>query len=225
MNRLTPAYEIKRASVDTEGVFTGYASTFNGGPDAYGDVIAPGAFAKSLAKHKADDSTPAMLWQHNAEEPIGRWLSITEDSNGLAVKGKLVPTTQRGAEALDLLRAGALNGLSIGFTTPKGGYTSGPTGRRLTEVELWEVSLVTFPANTAARVIEVRSIRSIRDFEEHLRESGFAKAAARKLAAGGFPALNGREPGDAGLDELAALLNKRTVELETTLNRKQSYGY
>ena len=219
--RLSPAFEIKRASVETDGTFTGYASTFNGTPDSYGDVIAPGAFAKSLATHKAAGTVPAMLWQHESDQPIGRWLSAAEDSAGLAVTGKLTTTTQRGAEALALLRDGAIRGLSIGFTVAPGGAMHAPTGRRLTELELWEVSLVTFPANAAARVTEVRSIR---EFEGHLRDVGFSRAAARKLAAGGWPALDGRDAHDAGFEELASLLSTRSTELDNLL-RKMNHGF
>lgn len=221
MNRLSPTFEIKRASVETDGTFAGYASTFNGPADAYGDIIAPGAFTKSLQKHKAEGTQPAMLWQHAPDEPIGTWTAITEDSHGLVVSGQLATKTRRGAEALDLLRQKALNGLSIGFVVPTGGATNGPNGRRLTELELWEVSLVTFPANTAARVIEVRSLRS---FEEHLRDSGFNRAAARKLAEGGWPALDGRESDDSGVNELTALVNRRSAELDRIL-RTKAHGH
>jgi uncharacterized protein len=222
MNRLSPAYEIKRATVQADGTFTGYASTFDGPADAYGDTIARGAFTKSLAKHKAEGTAPAMLWQHHPDEPIGTWLSFTEDAAGLAVTGKLATGTTKGAEAHDLLKQKAITGLSIGFVIPKGGATNGPKGRRLTELELWEVSLVTFPANTAARVIEVRSIK---EFEAHLRDSGFPKAAALKLASGGWPALDGRDAHQMdGLHELTALVNRRSAELDRIL-RTKAHGH
>lgn len=133
---------------------------------------------------------PAMLWQHDATEPIGVWQDIREDATGLLVRGSLNLETARGKEASALVRQGALNGLSIGFMTPDGGATfDRQTGNRiLTAIDLWEVSLVTFPANTAAR-LDGASVATRQAFETLLREVGFAKGAAKKLSHGGWPAL------------------------------------
>lgn len=114
--RLSPAVAFKTAGVDKAGLFSGYASTFNGPADAYGDVIAPGAFSKTLASGRV----PAMLWAHDPSEPIGKWLSLTEDRLGLRVEGKLTLGTKRGVEAHALMLDRAL-GLSIGFRNPMQG--------------------------------------------------------------------------------------------------------
>jgi len=124
----------------------GYAALFDR-PDRGGDVIAPGAFAKSLNQRPV---TVKFLWQHNASEPIGIWDKISEDARGLQVQGRLLPTIQRGAEARALLQAGALDGLSIGFRTVRAERSG--SHRVLTEIELWEISLVTFPMADGARL-------------------------------------------------------------------------
>ena len=212
--RLTPAFAFKLASVEeaqgNSGAFAGYASTFGGPADSYGDVIAPGAFARSLAEHKTAGSLPALLWQHDSHALIGKWLSIVEDGRGLAVAGKLTLEVQRAREAYALLRDGALNGLSIGFRTRASKLQKGG-GRVLTDIELLEISLVTLPANAAARVGDVKgagSITTIRDYEAALRDGlGFTPRAAKRLAAGGWPALAEREVRD-GRDELAAALKR-----------------
>lgn len=131
----------------TEGVrISGYASVF-GAPDQGGDVVQPGAYAASLAGGRG----VKMLWQHDPAQPIGVWEEIREDDRGLWVSGRILTEVARGREAAALIAAGALDGLSIGFRTKRA--EKGPEGRRLlTEVELWEVSLVTFPMLTSARV-------------------------------------------------------------------------
>lgn len=128
-----------------DGVITGYAAVFNGLPDTYGDVIAPGAFARTLAEHKTADTRPLMLWQHDPSQPIGVWEDVREDGRGLAVKGRLVLETRAGAEAYALLKAGALSGLSIGFRTRKAETRAGG-GRLLKAADIIEISLVSRPA-------------------------------------------------------------------------------
>ncbi|MFT3724648.1 MAG: HK97 family phage prohead protease [Hyphomonadaceae bacterium] len=139
-----------RFAADETGKFSGYASVWDSA-DSYGDVIRKGAFAKTIKRMR-----PALLWQHDPGQPIGKWTSVSEDERGLRVEGKLVLETRQGAEALALLRADALNGLSIGFRTLRS--ERGPNGGRIiTEIELPEVSLVTMPAATKARVDSVKS--------------------------------------------------------------------
>ena len=146
-------------STDEAGLLAGYASVFDGEPDSYGDVIAKGAFTKSLAEHKAAGSTPLLLWQHDPTEPIGVWLSLREDATGLAVTGRLILETRRGQEAYALLKAGALNGLSIGFRTRASERRSGG-GRILQDLELIEISLVSIPAASRARVTSVKTAQA-----------------------------------------------------------------
>jgi uncharacterized protein len=128
---------------------------------------------------------PAMLWQHDPSEPIGVWTDMSEDKGGLLVKGKLADT-QRGRDARTLMKLNAINGLSIGFVATGKSWKEedGISTRILTGIDLWEVSLVTFPANPAARVTSIKSadvaqIKTIRDAERALRDAGFSAEAAR----------------------------------------------
>lgn len=139
-----------------DGTIEGYGSLF-GQIDSYDDTVAPGAFAASLAEHKAAGSMPAMLWQHDATQPIGVWEDMAEDDKGLRVRGRLVMESERAREAYALLKAGALRGLSIGFMTRDDDYDPKSRVRTVKAVELWEVSLVTFPALKTAGVTQVRS--------------------------------------------------------------------
>lgn len=128
------------------GLIEGYAALF-GEADRGGDIIAPGAFARSLA---ARETAVKLLWQHDPAQPIGVWDSVMEDARGLKVKGRLLTSVARGAEAAALLAEGALDGLSIGYRAVKS-ERAGPH-RRLTEIDLWEISLVTFPMSPGARL-------------------------------------------------------------------------
>lgn len=171
------ALSIKAAE---DGTVEGYGSVF-GVRDSYDDVIAKGAFAGSIAEHKAAGTMPAMLWQHDAEKPIGVWTEMSEDANGLRVKGRLSLDTTLGKEAHALLKMGALNGLSIGFMSKQWAYDRETEVRTLTEIDLWEVSLVTFPANEKARVTNVKSADEMatpKDAEKALRDAGFSKTDA-----------------------------------------------
>ena len=131
-------------------VLEGHASVF-GVVDRGGDVVLPGAYAASLKRIAAAGGRVRMLWQHDPAQPIGVWEEVREDARGLWVKGRLLTELEKGREAAALLAAGAIDGLSIGYRTIRA--ERGPQGRRLlAEVELWEVSLVTFPMLPAARV-------------------------------------------------------------------------
>ena len=170
------ALQIKASGED--GSVEGYGSVF-GVRDNYDDVIVAGAFQASLAAHRAAGTMPAMLWQHDATEPIGIWTEIVEDAKGLRMKGMLALDTARGKEAYALLKMGALNGLSIGFMSKKWSYEGDLRIRAA--VDLWEVSRVTFPANEAARITSVKSADDMsapKDAERILREAGFSKSDA-----------------------------------------------
>lgn len=150
--RTLRADEVRFATDDT-GTFNGYASVF-GEPDSFGDTIKPGAFAKTLAERKKTGG-PAMFWNHDPAQPIGVWTDLAEDARGLKVTGRLVTETRGGSEALALLKAGAVNGLSIGFRARSS--ERGPNGGRvLTDTQLLEISLVSMPAASKARVTSVR---------------------------------------------------------------------
>ena len=131
-------------------VIEGYASLF-GVTDRGGDVVEPGAYAASLAELAEAGRRVKMLWQHDPAQPIGVWDEAREDGRGLYVKGRLLPGVARAQEAAALIEAGAIEGLSIGYRTRRA--TKDRAGhRRLVELELWEVSLVTFPMLPEARV-------------------------------------------------------------------------
>ncbi|WP_417693291.1 HK97 family phage prohead protease [Roseibium sp.] len=129
-------------------VLTGYAALFDV-VDGGGDMIRRGAFARGLQNHR-NRSLP-MLWQHDPSRPIGRWTHLHEDASGLRVSGHLTPGVQRSEEAARLIASGALSGLSIGFKAVRAQAGKGAR-RLLTEIDLWEVSLVTFPQMPGARV-------------------------------------------------------------------------
>ena len=213
----TKAFGLHVKDVSDEGTFTGYGSIF-GNVDSYGDIVDPGAFAKSLARHAREKSAPALLWQHNPDEPIGVWESLEEDAKGLKGQGRFVLETARGREAYALLKAGALRGLSIGYRPVKGE----PDGNtyRLKELDLVEISLVTFPANRKANVTGVKSDRMdefarrlrdgdpipIKDFEDILREAGVPKALATQIASVGYAkAIRGEPEGKATEPDMQAL--------------------
>lgn len=155
--RETRSFVFEVRATGDDGSVEGYGSVF-GVRDSYDDVIAAGAFAKSLGEHKSAGTMPAMLWQHDPSEPIGIWTDMTEDAKGLKIKGRLALETSRGKEAHALLKLGALNGLSIGFVSKQWAYDKDTDIRTLTEVDLWEVSLVTFPANGKSRITNVKAV-------------------------------------------------------------------
>lgn len=137
--------------VVTDGTeISGYASLF-GAVDQGGDVVQSGAYAVSLASIAARSGSVKMLWQHDPAQPIGVWDEVREDGRGLWVKGRILTEVARGREAVALLAAGAIDGLSIGYRTVKA-RKDDKGGRILAELELWEVSLVTFPMLPEARV-------------------------------------------------------------------------
>ena len=159
-----PEREVKFApcdlkSVEADGTFSGYASLF-GEVDLGQDLVMPGAFRDSLAAR--GPRGVKLLFQHDPNEPIGVWLELNEDARGLFARGRLMPEVSRAREVLSLMRAGALDGLSIGFRTVKG-RTDAKTGvRRLDKIDLWEISIVTFPMLPEARVSAVKRRHSAR---------------------------------------------------------------
>ncbi len=148
--KLTFPLEIK--SVKKEGIITGYASVFNV-VDSHSDVIKPGAFLKSLTRK----NNCKLLWQHEYDQPVGVIKRIYEDDYGLFIEAKILLDVAKGRETYSLLKNGAMSGLSIGFT-PKHFYVDYETDHRiLTEIDLWEVSFVTFPSNPLAAVTCVKA--------------------------------------------------------------------
>jgi HK97 family phage prohead protease len=186
-------------NIGDDGVIEGYASAF-GVVDSYNEVVEPGAFSASLVDSKRKGRSVKMLWQHDAGQPIGVWDDLAEDGKGLYVKGRILKdVSRRAAEAYGLLKAGALDELSIGYRTIQTAPHEDKQGvLRLLKLDLREVSLVTFGAlGRAARVTDVKSILeagdqpTVRQFEEHLRDAGFSKSAAAAMASACKPYLRG----------------------------------
>tara|TARA_R100000426_G_C4818124_1_gene109331 strand:- start:496 stop:1428 length:933 start_codon:yes stop_codon:yes gene_type:complete len=198
---------------ENKGMFEGYASVFNNA-DLGNDVILSGAFTKSLKKTGAKGVK--LLYQHKADMPIGVFESIEEDKRGLKVRGKLALQTQMGHEAYELMKMGALDGLSIGFrVSPKGqSYDAKGKRRMIKEVELMEISLVTFPMNPKAKIRSVKGDEfTIREWENGLRDVFHLSRSEAKMAAKAVhDAFNQR---DADLDaDLAAAVKSLTKTLK-----------
>jgi HK97 family phage prohead protease len=146
-----------RTIIDADGTVEGYASLF-GEIDQARDMVMRGAFADTL-RQRGINRIP-MLFQHDPAEPVGVWLELREDHRGLYARGRLIPEVARGRELLSLLRAGAIDGLSIGFRTVQGHIDPRTRIRRLHAVDLWEISIVTFPLLAGARVRAVKQAAS-----------------------------------------------------------------
>ena len=216
MDRKSLNFELKREP-DDDGRFSGYASVFDVVDNGM-DVVAKGAFTKSLANRK-----PKMLWQHDTQQVIGVWDEVSEDERGLFVKGRLLKDVSKGREAMALLRAGALDSMSIGYLTKEAINEGSGRVRRLVEVDLFEISLVTFPMLDAAMVTDVKSIKTEREFEQFLRDAGYSRKEATALTLHGFKALNGqRDAGqeDAQNEGIAALF-EQINQLQETLTCPQ----
>lgn len=192
------------------GVFSGYGSVV-GNIDSYGDIIEPGAFAATLQAHRDAKTAPLMLWQHKTDQPIGRWTDFSEDKTGLFMVGQINLETSKGRDAWAHIEAGDINGLSIGYRTVR----SAPDGilNRLHELQLLEVSVVSFPANQAARI----QLGSKRELEDVLVKSGLSKEAASRLANGGWPALVGSSPGPS--PDTVKQAAERIVRLTQTMRK------
>lgn len=147
-----------RISLSSDGNVEGYASLF-GEVDQARDMVMPGAFTKTLAQ-RGLRKIP-MLFQHDPAEPVGIWLDLHEDFRGLWARGRLIPDVARGRELLALVSEGAIDGLSIGYRTVRGQIDPKTRVRKLYQVDLWEVSIVTFPLLNGARVRAVKQLRHV----------------------------------------------------------------
>lgn len=212
----TKDFALQVKDLSDDGTFEGYGSVF-GNADSYGEIVMPGAFKKSLAKHAKEKTTPLMLWQHNWERPIGVWEQLAEDDHGLYGKGRFILGVQKADEAYLLAKNGAIRGLSIGYreirTEPDG------TTRKLIELDLMEISPVSFPANRRAGITAVKSesmeefARRLRDgepmpvkeFENILREAGVPKAMAVQIASVGYAKAIRSESEGVKANDLVAL--------------------
>ena len=196
---------------DPQGIVSGYGSVF-GGIDSRNDTVMPGAFLKSLAKRK-----PKMLWQHEMDEPIGVWDDVREDSKGLFVQGRLAIKTEGGQKAVELISMGAIDGLSIGYRTVIGEFSTSGV-RLLKEVDLYEVSFVTIPADQAAMVQNIKSAMTERAFEQLLRNQGFSRWDAKIITADGWKAwAEKRDASGLGL----GIADQRDAEAEVKKQLQQ----
>jgi len=150
-----------------EGAFRGFGSVFNEPHETsssmlgrnWKDEIAPGAFSRTLAEHKARNSFPAMLYMHDLGTPIGAWQKLQETDHGLLCEGRLALKTQKGAETYELMKIGGMRGLSIGFRPAKYELDEKAKLRTITEIKLFEISPVTIPADPSAFVTDVKARR------------------------------------------------------------------
>lgn len=202
--------EFKHVSLEwkaeDDGTIEGYGSVFDV-VDQGGDIIAPGAFRQSLASGRK----VKMLFQHDPSAVIGTWKSMEEDAKGLRVAGKILTTVKAGAEAYEYVKAGAIDGLSIGYRTIKSMDRNGK--RVIMQADLWEVSLVTFPMNEMARIDAVKAAEMERDELERLLtlRAGLSRSVARKLLATGYEGIKDMRGAVDGADELADLLRERAA--------------
>lgn len=195
---------VKAADVKDDGSFTGYGSVF-GVKDTYNEVVAPGAFAESLAELAGKARKVPVLWQHRTAEPIGVYDELAEDDHGLKVGGKLgIEFDDLARRAHGHMKMGSVTGLSIGYWVRESSYDEKTGVRTLTKLDLVEVSLVTFPANDDARVEAVKfklahgQLPTLPEFERILREAGFSKTQAAVVANRGLPHLLRSESEGAG---------------------------
>lgn len=219
----TKDFPLQVKELSEDGSFEGYGSVF-GVRDSDNEVVEPGAFVESLVRHKREGTSPLMLWQHDSWSPIGVWEDLAEDKKGLWGKGRLLAGVQKADEAKILIKAGAIQGLSIGYrevdTTP----AEAGSPRKLVKLDLLEVSIVSFPANRRARVEAMKSERMeefarrlrdgepmpIKEFEDILREAGVPKAMAVQIASVGYAkAIRSESEGSKA--------NNATAFLETLL--------
>lgn len=211
--RTTPILEVKFAPDEVEtGTFTGIASAFRNTPDHHGDIVRPGAFKRSLAKHSLEGTRPAMLWSHDKAKPVGAWQDFRETTEGLEVTGQLSLEVPEAKSAKSLMQVGAL-ALSIGYRIAPGGAEIRDDGvRLLKDVDLFEVSLVAMPSDTNARITAVKGLdfdlENPREFEHAAREAlGLSSREAKRLMAGGYKGLVREEREDSS-EELAAIAAK-----------------
>lgn len=216
------AFALELKQLQQDGTFAGYAAVFDV-VDNQRDIILQGAFSRTLQLAK----DIKLLWQHDTKEPIGVFTQIREDAHGLYVEGRLLLDVQRAREAYALMKEGALSGLSIGYGAKH--YDIDPdTGVRvISDVELFEVSVVTFPANEAARVTQVKSPvemgialpQTVREFEQFLRLAGWSRGQAKAIAGKGFLASTVSADEQRFWD--AAMVSGKSLELCDALVRAE----
>lgn len=213
MNKRSFNLEIK--AVQEDGFFSGYGAVF-GNIDWYNDVILPGAFKNTLSSWGSKGKFPPVLWNHSTNEPIGVYTKMVEDERGLYVEGRLlIDDVPKAKSTHALLKAGAIDGMSIGYRTIKSSYNEVTDIRELIELDLDEISIVTTPANDQSLVTSVKSkldsgeLPSLPEFEKFLRESGFSKSQAVAIAGKGLRHLLSESEGET--KEAKSVLNALNI--------------
>ena len=193
MNKKDLSFEIK--SVSDDGLFSGYASVFDN-VDSYGDIVRKGAFVESISEWEAKGKMPPILWNHDPSDPIGVYTKMQEDDKGLFVEGRLlIDDVPRAKQTHALMKAGVIDGLSIGYRVKEYLYNVDEEVTDLIKLSLREVSIVTFPANPETRIEAVKSrldageLPTLPEFEKFLREAGFSKSQATAIAGHGLRKL------------------------------------
>jgi HK97 family phage prohead protease len=197
---------------DSEGRVEGYASRF-GEMDKGGDIVVKGAYTGSLASGRK----PKMLWQHDPSQPIGVWDEVKEDETGLFVSGRILDSVEKGREIKSLIEAGAIDGMSIGYRTVKA--DRGTDGARmLKELDLWEVSMVTFPMLESARASVKMAFKAFEDgestvflkrnLEDYLREAGASNTEAKAVASVAVGKLVDMREAGSSLGELTQFMRQ-----------------
>jgi HK97 family phage prohead protease len=175
--------DYKELDTDDDGTFEGYASVFNN-KDLGNDVIKQGAFSESIKGKKPRQIK--LLYQHKTDEPIGVIDSLVEDTRGLKIKGRLAMGTQKGKEVFELMKMGALDSMSIGYRlSPEDyKYSDKLKKRTITNLDLMEISMVTFPMNPKAKITKVKLAEmNVREIEHYLRDVGLMSSSVAKQSA------------------------------------------
>ncbi|AHB49046.1 primosome assembly protein PriA [Hyphomicrobium nitrativorans NL23] len=222
-----PAPEMKFVSLDfkhteADGTFEGYASLFNR-EDLGRDVVMPGAFRESLASR--GPRGVKLLFQHDSNQPIGVWTVLREDARGLYAQGRLMREVSKAREVMALMRAGALDGLSIGFRTVKARRDKASGVRRIDKIDLWEISIVTFPLLPEARITTTKQKPfasgppTEREFERWLtRDAGLTRGEARAVLRSGLSGLKALRDAGGGMTteaQLAARMREAAIALRS----------
>ncbi len=193
------SFDVK--AIEDDGTFSGYCSVFDV-EDSYGDVVKPGAYAETIKEWAAKGKMPPVLWQHARGDVLGVWTKLVEDEKGLYGEGQLlIKDVAKAREAHALMKHGAIDGLSIGYRVRKWSYNEEDGVLELLDIDLKEISIVTFPANEVSLVDNVKNtlengdIPSLPEFEKFLRDAGgFSKSQATAIAGHGLRSLIQGEP-------------------------------
>lgn len=196
----TKEIRFKAQAVKEDGFFAGYCNVFDV-KDDYDEIVKKGAFSQSLKQWQAQGKMPPVLWNHDHSQPIGVWSILKEDEKGLYGEGQLlINDVVKAKEIHALMRAGAIDGLSIGYRLNKWNYDEKQQCLELLDIDLNEISIVTFPANNQSRINAVKSTLSqgslptLAEFEKALRDLGFSKTQATIVASYGLRKLVQGEP-------------------------------